>query len=297
MIPWRSRLRPHRRWKTSGITHPAQRRCSGSQQRIDLVRVAESVRQSSGTSIIITSEQDGLHDCSPPELNEPPSNNEEQSDSIKLHDELRRRITSLEKEKLALEYKCDKERIEFSKECEEKLSALERERDELKAKAEINANQSKVNVHKITEDCRRDVCNAIRKNLSQCFSETQMRSLMFGTKPTKYGDEDYVQALAFKSVSIKAYRFAFKKWKLPIPSENTVNRWILNMNVQPGHLDVVYSILKGKSKLMESKDKSCIILFAEMSFISEEMEPSDLVGHSSLLVVMARSLLGKWKFN
>ena len=179
-----------------------------------------------------------------------------------------------------------------------KITALEKENSEWKSKCvKILESQSKLkfNINKLSMECARDIHNSIRKNLSHCFSDAQISSLMSGTKIGRYNEEDFIQALALKSVSVKSYRFVVTKWKLPIPSEASLNRWILNMIVEPGHLDVVYRILQGKAKLMEQKDKSCIIIFAEMNLISEETEQSDLEGHTSLLVVMVKSLLARWK--
>ena len=107
--------------------------------------------------------------------------------------------------------------------------------------------------------------NSVKSQLSLFFTSNQIKKLLTGKKVIKWAEEDIVRALAFKSVSARAYKFAIKKLKIPLPSISTLNKYIKDINIEPGYLNVVFKILKSKSSSMSCGERVCSLSFDEMS--------------------------------
>ena len=87
--------------------------------------------------------------------------------------------------------------------------------------------------------------------------------------------------------------------KIPLPSISTLNKYIKDINIEPGFLNVVFKILDLKSSSMSGGERVCSLSFDEMSLTPKYSydRSSDTVipNHKKVQVVMARGILKNWK--
>lgn len=114
----------------------------------------------------------------------------------------------------------------------------------------------------------------------------------------KWTDNNIAAALSLRSLSPKAYRFIRLTWKLPLPGVSTLNKWVKDVNVEPGHLNISLRIMKMKGQSMTNGEKACVLSFDEMkldeSFYYDKGAGRIYGPRKYVQVVVARSIIGKW---
>ena len=120
------------------------------------------------------------------------------------------------------------------------------------------------------------------------------------TKKVRHWHEDDIsRALTFRSISPKAYRHVSEKNKLPYSSENTSNRWVAKLNVEPGVQQPVLHVLKHKAASMALDKRLCVLSFDKASVAYEWTydKASDTLyaPKNRVQCAMIRGLSGAWK--
>lgn len=92
--------------------------------------------------------------------------------------------------------------------------------------------------------------------MSKVFTAQQINLLLNPKKTkTKWSADDIASAISLRCSSLKGYRFVKYILKIPLPSGNTIRRWVRNFDVSPGILKSVISIMKHKGAAMSDMDK------------------------------------------
>jgi len=135
-------------------------------------------------------------------------------------------------------------------------------------------------------------------NLGQLFSQGQMQILMGEKKHKHWTSEEMAKAIAFQSLSSKAYCYIRNICKFPFPGLSTIQRWLHEMDFRPGILTPIFQILTevGKSTPMY---RTAILGFDEVeisdSFCYDVDEDKVYGGKSKMLSVCLRGLFSGWK--
>ena len=138
-----------------------------------------------------------------------------------------------------------------------------------------------------------------RKVLSRHFSSSQIDYILSGIPVTKWSDEDISRALTLHNLSPKAYRYLRDVCKFPFPCRSTLSRWVSKINVEPGVLQSVLTLLQQKATTMPEFERLCAISFDECS-VSQEWsydKKADVFheAKSKVQCVMLRGLTNSWK--
>ncbi|XP_071525284.1 transposable element P transposase [Panulirus ornatus] len=153
-------------------------------------------------------------------------------------------------------------------------------------------------IAKLRDDLRcvtTDAANTSRNNPRSLLSDSQVLHASDGKPVKRWNEEDISRALTLRSLSPKAYRFLREKWRLPLPSASTLNRWVAKLEVEPGILWSVINLLKCKSESMTEQDRVCALSFDECS-ISKRTSRDKVRGpHKSVQLVMLRGVIAPWK--
>lgn len=91
----------------------------------------------------------------------------------------------------------------------------------------------------------------------------QMRKCNVNKRARRYSGYDKNFALALHYCSPKCYRFLRKMFVLP--TVRSLQRWLQNINVEPGFINPVLEMLKVKSANLPQAQKLCSLAFDEMS--------------------------------
>ena len=208
-----------------------------------------------------------------------------------------------ELEQLDVKYKDYREVMEKVHSLEKENLVLKREKNEAVKRENIYKNKCLFfeNVREVNYKNRKvffEQCNAI---LGPYFSSTQIK-IMIGQSSRrvyKWSDDDIRRAFTLKSVSSKAYRYIRNIWKVPLPSPSTLNRYIQNINFEPGILKTVLQFADKTSEMLAPMDKLCSLSFDEMSIEKKyvyDRGADKLYGpHSKVQVAMIRGITSSWK--
>lgn len=140
--------------------------------------------------------------------------------------------------------------------------------------------------------------NKFHRLLKPFFTLTQINYFLNSNKKiTKWSEDDICSAIALRSISPKAYKYLKYKKKIPLPCISTLNKWVKDIKVEPGILNVALRVMGCKE--LTVGEKACILAFDEMS-VSKKYEydkASDriYVPHKSVQVIIARGILGSWR--
>ena len=84
---------------------------------------------------------------------------------------------------------------------------------------------------------------------------------------------------------------------MPLPSISTLNRWVKDINIEPGLLKSVLRMMQSKGKSMTSGEKVCILSFDEMKLddrhVYDRVADKFYCNKKYVQVVTARGILGK----
>lgn len=135
--------------------------------------------------------------------------------------------------------------------------------------------------------------------MAKVFSKGQIRKLLETNveKRIRWSPEDMTAAISLRSVSPKAYRY-LRTNNYPLPAMSTLRRWISKIDVNPGILKTVISLMEKKADYLEKNERLCVLTFDEI-YISNKIEIDkkyeQVVGpHTSCQTVVVR-LVSKWK--
>uniref|UniRef100_T1IMX2 Transposable element P transposase n=1 Tax=Strigamia maritima TaxID=126957 RepID=T1IMX2_STRMM len=171
--------------------------------------------------------------------------------------------------------------------------------------------QNTVNTLKINLD---KVYQAIKK----VFTDGQIHQLLHASTRYKWTAVDIASAISLRSISTKAYRFAydtkniipfhflmhqflhfrFLRAKLlhPLPALSTLKKWAQKISVKPGLLEDVLLLMKLKQQQLNVLER---LTFDEVYICNKicfDKEYEKILGpHKTCQVVMARGLCGSWK--
>lgn len=135
-------------------------------------------------------------------------------------------------------------------------------------------------------------------SLNTIFTKSQVRKLENGGKRVQWNHDDISNAVCLHAAGPRAYRHLINKG-FPLPSLSTLDKWLSSVDIQPGMLDFVISLMENAVDVYE-EDKICIIYFDEMKVRSKnenehsleaEQEPRDYVQ-----VAMAQGLRKSWNY-
>lgn len=98
------------------------------------------------------------------------------------------------------------------------------------------------------------------KSLSKIFTETQIKILKSG-KRSEFNSCDISAAICLHKSGPRAYRHLHKKG-FPLPSRPTLYRWLSNVNIKSGTLDVVIDLMGNEQ--MDEIDKLSVLTFREI---------------------------------
>lgn len=118
---------------------------------------------------------------------------------------------------------------------------------------------------------QKEVKNKVYEILKPIFTTGQINKLLHPTKShIRWSPEDIASAIALRSVSPKGYRYLRKK-KMPLPGFSTLRKRAAAVDMSPGVLEAVLSIMKSKSHEVSNIERLCVLSFDEV-YISQNIE-------------------------
>ena len=144
---------------------------------------------------------------------------------------------------------------------------LQREVKKLKVllkKRGLKWRSERARLRRTAADLRRKATVLDRLVAGGMLSEEQIRRFTTGRR-VKWTGKDVAKALGLRCCSRKAYSYAKKVLKVPLPSTSTLSRWTRQFSVRPGIMDAAMSVLEAVAKGMEPMQKLCVISFDEMA--------------------------------
>lgn len=158
-----------------------------------------------------------------------------------------------------------------------------------------------------------DVYKYLEKNYSEqsCkVLKSQLTLLNKSPRGCRYTDEFKKFAMSVYFLGPKAYKKFSTMYRLP--SKSTLNRFTRRWVVNPGFNEFIFHLIELRSRLLNEKEKDCILCLDEMSLKSHlfyDISKDKIVGFqesyksdnnnmdvaSSALVVMARGIASSWK--
>ena len=116
------------------------------------------------------------------------------------------------------------------------------------------------------------VRNKVYEILNPIFTAGQIRKILHPEKKKRirWKPEDIATAIALRSVSPKAYRY-LRKRNMRLPGLSTLQTQAAAVNMQPGVLETVLSIMKSKRDQVTEIERLCVLSFDEV-YISQEIE-------------------------
>nr|AAB31526.1 O-type P element protein {exons 0-3} [Drosophila bifasciata, Peptide Transposon Partial, 757 aa] [Drosophila bifasciata] len=146
-------------------------------------------------------------------------------------------------------------------------------------------------LRKLVEDA-----SQLEKSLSTIFTQTQIKILKSGGKRSEFNSDDISWAMCLHTAGPRAYNHLYKKG-FPLPCRATLYKWLSNVEIQTGCLDVVIDLMDNMD--MDTADKLCVLAFDEMKVAGtfEYDSSADLVYEPSEYVqlAMVRGLKKSWK--
>lgn len=194
------------------------------------------------------------------------------------------------------------------------LSAMSPRKKKLREEINIlkrNAGPSQCQKELDTGIQMEDVCKYLEKNYSEqsCnLLKSQLNLLNKAPRGCRYTDEYKQFALSVYFLGPKAYKKFSTMYRLP--SKSTLNRFTKRWIINPGFNDFIFGLIKLRARLLNEKEKDCILCLDEISIKSHlfyDISKDKIVGFqepyrsdsmdvaNSALVVMARGIASKWK--
>ncbi|XP_031785994.1 uncharacterized protein LOC116417376 isoform X2 [Nasonia vitripennis] len=182
-----------------------------------------------------------------------------------------------------------------NEELENRCTALDMENKTMKK--EINKLNKKLRLQQKAE--QQAVKKKIYEIVTPVFTMGQIKKLLHPTqKRVKWSIADISSAIALRSVSPKGYRYLRKK-NFPLPALSTLRKRASSIDMSPGILQSVLSVMKTNGEGEPTVDKLCVLSFDEV-YISQKIEidrkEEQKVGpHKTVQFGMIRGLFKRWK--
>ncbi|KAH8248526.1 hypothetical protein KR032_000327, partial [Drosophila birchii] len=136
----------------------------------------------------------------------------------------------------------------------------------------------------------------MEKSLAQIFTETQIKILKSGGKRTTFNSNDISAAICLHTAGPRAYNHLYRKG-FPLPSRATLYRWLADVPIMTGTLDLVINLMENDEML--EVEKLCVLSFDEMKVTAgfEYDSSADMVYQPSnhVQLAMVRGLKKSWK--
>jgi hypothetical protein len=147
-----------------------------------------------------------------------------------------------------------------------------------------------------------DEIRQLEEILERLFTSAQIKLLKGNNcnKYVHYEEQDLSKAVAIHSISSRAYTYLRDQLKFPLPSINTVYRWLRKIPVQPGKLILpVMQILRMQFINAKPMNRVCVLALDEMTINDEYCydmkEDIILGGMKEACVITVRGLFSGWK--
>lgn len=101
--------------------------------------------------------------------------------------------------------------------------------------------------------------------LQSRFTPNQMNLILDIKRKVKWTSEELSQGFTLRYFSLPGYIYLTNELRSPFPKASTLKHYAGMMDMRPGFLDAVLTILKGKSKTMSELERCCVLLYDEMS--------------------------------
>lgn len=95
------------------------------------------------------------------------------------------------------------------------------------------------------EDTEKETKKQCEVVLGKLFSPGQIKKLMNPEKTIRWSPTDIASAISLRSVSPKAYRY-LRSLQYPLPALSTLRKWASTIEIIPGILKSVISLMKKK---------------------------------------------------
>ncbi|KAH8354301.1 hypothetical protein KR084_006260, partial [Drosophila pseudotakahashii] len=112
-----------------------------------------------------------------------------------------------------------------------------------------------------------------------------------GNRRVEWNRDDISNAICLHAAGPRAYRHLYKKG-FPLPSLPTLHRWLHALDLQPGIIGFVISLMENAVDLDE-EDKICILYFDEMK-MNASLEAGRKPRESYVQVAMVQGLRKSW---
>nr|AAT95992.1 transposase [Drosophila willistoni]AAT95996.1 transposase [Drosophila willistoni] len=136
----------------------------------------------------------------------------------------------------------------------------------------------------------------LEESLRKIFTDTQIRILKNGGQRATFNSDDISTAICLHTAGPRAYNHLYKKG-FPLPSRTTLYRWLSDVDIKRGCLDVAIDLMDSDG--VDDADKLCVLAFDEMKVAAafEYDSSADIVYEPSDYVQLAivRGLKKSWK--
>nr|AAK08181.1 putative transposase [Drosophila helvetica] len=136
----------------------------------------------------------------------------------------------------------------------------------------------------------------LEESLGKFFTEAQIKILKNGGKRSTFTSDDLSAAICLHTAGPRAYNHLYKKG-FPLPSRTTLYRWLSDVEIKTGCLDVAIDLMENDA--MDEADKLCVLAFDEMKVAAafEYDSSADVIYEPSNYVQLAivRGLKKSWK--
>nr|AAD48510.1 repressor-like protein [Drosophila davidi] len=134
----------------------------------------------------------------------------------------------------------------------------------------------------------------LEKSLGNIFTETQIKILKSGGKRSTFNATDMSAAICLHSVGPRTYMHLYEKG-FPLPSRSTIFRWLADVKINAGTLDVVLDLMENEEMCLA--DKLCVLSIDKIQLASEINGSENGLNEPSNYVQLAtvRGLKKSWK--
>lgn len=148
------------------------------------------------------------------------------------------------------------------------------------------------------EDTEKETKKQCEVVLGKLFSPGQIKKLMNPEKTIRWSPTDIASAISLRSVSPKAYRY-LRSLQYPLPALSTLRKWASTIEIIPGILKSVISLMKKKSFDFSTDERLCVLSFDKVYLSNRiyiDKKQEQIVGpHNTCQTVIARGLISNWK--
>lgn len=173
---------------------------------------------------------------------------------------------------------CDEVNLESTRKIAEEFETLKKE-----------INEANTKIYNLEEKL---------KSYESVFSKSQQQVILKG-KCKSWNSDDVSKAVTLRCISKKAFNYVKDVLKHPLPSVSTIKRRLSHFTIKPGFIDMSLKVMETQANVFTDFEKDVVMCFDEMKVNSDmcydSVEDKILGPHSTVQVVVVRSMIGKWK--